>query len=42
MGCEDPSSRLLLDGPRKSIEPLAYRLGVHNQALHHFVAPGGS
>jgi len=30
---------LLLDGRRKSIEPMAKRLGeVHYQALHHFVA----
>jgi SRSO17 transposase len=30
---------LLLDGRRKSIEPMAQRLGeVHYQALHHFVA----
>jgi SRSO17 transposase len=31
---------LLLDGRRKSIEPMAARLGgqVHYQALHHFVA----
>ena len=30
---------LLLDGRRKSIEPMATRLGeVHYQALHHFVA----
>ena len=30
---------LLLDGRRKSIEPMAERLGeVHYQALHHFVA----
>jgi SRSO17 transposase len=31
---------LLLEGRRKSIEPMAERLGeVHYQALHHFV-PG--
>jgi len=30
---------LMLDGRRKSIEPMAARLGeVHYQALHHFVA----
>jgi SRSO17 transposase len=30
---------LMLDGRRKSIEPMAQRLGaVHYQALHHFVA----
>jgi SRSO17 transposase len=30
---------LLLEGRRKSIEPMAARLGeVHYQALHHFVA----
>jgi SRSO17 transposase len=30
---------LLLDGRRKSIQPMAQRLGeVHDQALHHFVA----
>jgi len=30
---------LLLDGRRKSVEPMAQRLGeVHYQALHHFVA----
>jgi ATP/maltotriose-dependent transcriptional regulator MalT len=30
---------LLLDGRRKSIEPMAQRLGeVHDQALHHVVA----
>ena len=31
---------LLLDGRRKSIEPMTARLGgeVHYQALHHFVA----
>ncbi len=30
---------LLLDGRRKSIEPMAGRLGeVHYQALHHFLA----
>jgi SRSO17 transposase len=30
---------LMLDGRRKSIEPMAVRLGeVHYQALHHFVA----
>jgi DDE superfamily endonuclease len=30
---------LLLDGRRKSVEPMAARLGeVHHQALHHFVA----
>ena len=30
---------LMLDGRRKSIEPMAQRLGeVHDQALHHFVA----
>jgi SRSO17 transposase len=31
---------LMLDGRRKSIEPMAGRLGgeVHYQALHHFVA----
>jgi SRSO17 transposase len=30
---------LMLDGRRKSIEPMAQRLGeVHSQALHHFVA----
>ena len=30
---------LLLDGRRKSIQPMAARLGeVHYQALHHFVA----
>jgi SRSO17 transposase len=30
---------LLLDGRRKSIEPMAARLGeVHYQALHHFIA----
>src|SRR4029453_19333813 len=30
---------LMLDGRRKSIEPMARRLGeVHYQALHHFVA----
>ncbi len=30
---------LLLDGRRKSIQPIAARLGeVHDQALHHFVA----
>jgi SRSO17 transposase len=30
---------LLLDGRRKSIEPMAERLGeIHYQALHHFVA----
>ena len=31
---------LMLDGRRKSIEPMAARLGgeVHDQALHHFVA----
>jgi hypothetical protein len=29
----------MLDGRRKSIEPMAARLGeVHYQALHHFVA----
>jgi SRSO17 transposase len=29
----------MLDGRRKSIEPMAQRLGeVHYQALHHFVA----
>jgi SRSO17 transposase len=29
---------LMLDGRRKSIEPMAARLGeVHYQALHHFV-----
>jgi SRSO17 transposase len=31
--------RLMLEGRRKSIEPMAARLGeVHYQALHHFVA----
>ena len=30
---------LMLDGRRKSIQPMAQRLGeVHYQALHHFVA----
>jgi SRSO17 transposase len=31
---------LMLEGRRKSIEPIAARLGgeVHHQALHHFVA----
>ncbi len=30
---------LMLDGRRKSIQPMARRLGeVHDQALHHFVA----
>src|ERR671925_1994844 len=30
---------LMLDGRRKSVEPMAQRLGeVHYQALHHFVA----
>src|SRR4029450_1128664 len=31
---------LMLDGRRKSVEPMAARLGgeVHYQALHHFVA----
>ncbi len=30
---------LMLDGRRKSVEPMAQRLGeVHDQALHHFVA----
>src|SRR5215216_1875719 len=30
---------LMLEGRRKSIEPMAQRLGdVHYQALHHFVA----
>ena len=31
---------LMLEGRRKSIEPMAARLGgeVHYQALHHFVA----
>src|SRR6266540_6824693 len=30
---------LMLDGRRKSIQPMAARLGaVHDQALHHFVA----
>jgi SRSO17 transposase len=30
---------LMLDGRRKSVEPMAQRLGeIHYQALHHFVA----
>ena len=28
---------LMLDGKRKSIQPMAARLGVHEQALNHFV-----
>jgi SRSO17 transposase len=29
----------MLEGRRKSVEPMAQRLGdVHYQALHHFVA----